>query len=61
MADVFTFRVREPRVRGLASVSAVVRVPGQTPLSRADHADKVAGKGKLVSVIRHFTTNHGAF
>ena len=46
-SDVFTFRVREPRVRSLAPVSAVISVPRQTSLSRADHPDKVAGNARI--------------
>ena len=46
-SDVFTFRIGEPRIRGLASVTAVVVVSGQTALACPDHPDKVAGNKKF--------------
>ena len=46
-SDVFTFRVGEPRVHSLTPVSAVISVPRQTPLSRSDHPDKVAGNARI--------------
>ena len=45
--DVFTFRVREPGVHGLAPVSAIVRISRQTSLPCADHPDKVAGNARI--------------
>ena len=39
-----TFRIGEPGLGCLAAVAAVIRVPGQTPLSSPDHADIVAKK-----------------
>ena len=46
-SDVFTFRIGEPRIRGLASVTAVVVVSGQTALACPDHPDKVAGNARI--------------
>ena len=39
-----TFRIGEPGLGCLAAVAAVIRVPGQTPLTSPDHADIVAEK-----------------
>ena len=46
-SGIFTFRIGEPRLSGLAFVAAVVVVSRQTALACPDHPDKVAGNARI--------------